>query len=114
MYVFVCVCVYGAEYSSKQFSLCIAGLMSAQNFNDTSIKIGADVSQLAESQVEESEKSRVSKIECTLAAEKTLKLGINLQQCYTRNDYDLLLRYNMKENMSSNMKDKKTLQQTDS
>lgn len=59
----------GAEYSSKQFSLCFAGLMSAVNFNDTSIKIGADVSQLAESQVEESEKSRLSNIECTLQRE---------------------------------------------
>lgn len=66
----------GAEYSSKQFSLCFAGLMSAVNFNDTSIKIGADVSQLAESQVEESEKSRLSNIECTLAVERNLKLCI--------------------------------------
>ena len=49
----VCECV---EYASKQLSMCYAGLMSALNFNDTSIKIGADVSQLAESQVEESEK----------------------------------------------------------
>lgn len=63
----------GAEYSSQQFSLCFAGLMSALNFNDTSIKIGADVRQLAESQVEESEKSRVSKIECTPATERNLK-----------------------------------------
>lgn len=50
--MFVC----GAEYSSKQFALCFAGLMSALNFNDTSIKIGADVSQLAESQEEETGK----------------------------------------------------------
>lgn len=56
--------VRGVEYSSKQLSLCFAGLMSALNFNDTSIKIGADVSQLTESQVEESGKSRVSK-SCT-------------------------------------------------
>lgn len=49
--------VCGAEYSSKQFSLCFAGLMSAQNFNDTSIKIGVDVSQLTESQVEASGKT---------------------------------------------------------
>lgn len=76
----------GAEYSSELFSLCFAGLMSALNFNDTSIKIGADVSQLAESQVEESEKSRVSKIECTLAAERSLKLCVNLQQCNARNN----------------------------
>lgn len=76
----------GAEYSSKQFSLCFAGLMSAVNFNDTSIKIGADVSQLAESQVEESEKSRLSNIECTLAAERNLKLCIYLQQRNTRCD----------------------------
>lgn len=59
MNIFWLVFVCGAEYSSKQFSLCFAGLMSALNFNDTSIKIGADVSQLTESQVEESEKSRV-------------------------------------------------------
>lgn len=45
--------------------------MSALNFNDISIKIGANVSQLTESRVEESEKSRMSKIECTLAAEKS-------------------------------------------
>lgn len=86
MYVFWVMFVCGAEYSSKQFSLCFAGLMSAPNFNDTSIKIGADVSQLAESQVEESEKSRVSKIECTLAAERSLKLCVYLQQCNTRDD----------------------------
>lgn len=53
----------GAEYSSKQFCLCFARLVSALNFNDTSIKIGADVSQLTGSQVEETEKSRVSTIE---------------------------------------------------
>lgn len=40
--LFVC----GAEYSSKQFSLLFAELVSAVNFNDNSIKIGADVSQL--------------------------------------------------------------------
>lgn len=66
MCMLVCLCFYmccfgvmfvcGAEYSSKHFSLCFAGLMSALNFNDTSIKIGADVSLLAESQVEESGK----------------------------------------------------------
>ena len=84
--MFVC----GAEYSSEQFSLCFAGLMSALNFNDTSIKIGADVSLLAESQVEESEKSRVSKIECTLAVERSLELCVYLQRCNTRNDLDLL------------------------
>lgn len=86
--VYICVC--GAEYSSKQFSLCFAGLMSALNFNDTSIKIGADVRQLAESQVEESEKSRVSKIEFTPATERSPKLCAYLQQCNTRHDYDLL------------------------
>lgn len=54
---FVC----GAEYSFELFSLCFfAGLVSALNFNDTSMKIGADVSQLAESQVEESGKSTSS------------------------------------------------------
>lgn len=63
--------VRGVEYSSKQLSLCFAGLMSALNFNDTSIKIGADVSQLAESQVEERGESRVSKIECIVAAQKS-------------------------------------------
>ncbi len=47
--LFVC----SAEYSSKQ---CVAGLTSALNFNDTPIKIGADVSKLTESQVEENEK----------------------------------------------------------
>jgi len=78
--MFVC----GADYSSKQQPLFFAGLMSALNLNDTSIKIGADVSQLAESQVEESEKSRVSKIECTLVAERSLKLCVYLQQCDTR------------------------------
>lgn len=72
--MFVC----GAEYSSKQFSPCFAGFMYALNFNDTSIKIGADVSQLTESQVEESGKSRVSKIECTLVAERILKLCVYL------------------------------------
>lgn len=70
MCTFVCLCSYmyivqllfvcGAEYSSKQFSLCFAGLVSAVNFNGISIKTGADVNQLAESQVEESEKSRLS------------------------------------------------------
>lgn len=84
--MFVC----GEEYSSKQLSLCFAGLLSALNFNDTSIKIGADVSQLTESQVEESEKSRVSKIECALAGERSLKLCVYLQQCNTRERYNLL------------------------
>lgn len=80
--LFVC----GAEYSSEQFSLRFAGLMSALNFNDTSIKIGADVRQVAESQVEKSEKSRVSKSECTLAAETNLTLRVYLKQCNTRDN----------------------------
>lgn len=50
-----------------------AGLTSALNFNDTSIKMGADVSQLSESEVEESVKSRFSNIECTLTAERNLR-----------------------------------------
>lgn len=44
--------------------------MSAVNFNDTFIKIGADVSQLPESQIEESERGGLSKIECTQARER--------------------------------------------
>lgn len=56
-----------AEYSLKRFSLCFAGFMSALNFNDTSIKIGADVSRLTESQVEGNEQSRGNKLEYTLA-----------------------------------------------
>lgn len=42
------------------------------------MKIGADVSQLTESQVEESEKSRGSKIEYILDREGSLKLRIYL------------------------------------
>lgn len=91
-FIFWLLFVCGAAYSSKQFSLCFAGLMSAVNFNDTSIKIGADVSQLAESQGEESEKSRLSNIECSVAAERNLKLCIYLQQRNTRYDCDLLSR----------------------
>lgn len=50
--------------------MCFARLMSAVNFNDTFIKIGADVSQLAESQIEESERGGLGKIECTQARER--------------------------------------------
>lgn len=48
--------------------------MSAVNFNDTFIKIGADVSQLAESQIEESERGGLSKIECTQVSERNPEL----------------------------------------
>lgn len=80
LHTYVCwvMFVCGAEYSPKQFSLCFAGLTPALNFNDTSMKIGADVSQLTESQVEESEKSRGSKIEYILDREGSLKLRIYL------------------------------------
>lgn len=108
-----CVCVWCRIFFSEQLSLCFSGLLSALNFNDTTIKIGADVSQFAESQAEESEKSRVSKIECTLAAERSLKLCVYLQQCNTRDELDLLKRYKMKEKMSFNMKNKQTLRQTE-
>lgn len=81
VYMYKCICILlgllfvsGAIYSSTQFSLCFARLGSAVNFNDTSIKIGADVSQLAESQIEESERRRLSNIECTQATERNLEL----------------------------------------
>lgn len=113
----VCLClnkfVCGAEYSSKQFSLCFAGLVSALNFNDTSIKIGADVSQLAESQVEESEKSRVSKIECTLPAEKWLKSKVYMQQWNTRMT-TIYCKHITCKKICFDVINKKTLQQTDS
>lgn len=48
-----------------------AGLTSVLNFNDTSIKIGADVSQISESEVEESAKTRVSNIECREGREES-------------------------------------------
>lgn len=54
--------VYGAENSLKYLSLCFAGLISVLNFNDTSIKTGADVSQLTDCQVEEYKKSKESKL----------------------------------------------------
>lgn len=60
----------GAEDCSKQFSLCFAEFMAAVNFNDTTIKIGADVNQLTERQVEKSKKSRLNNVELTVIAER--------------------------------------------
>lgn len=74
LYISVPLSVSGAKKSSKQLSPCFARLMSAVNFNDTFIKIGADVSQLAESQIEESERRELSKIECTEARERNPEL----------------------------------------
>lgn len=76
-FVGLCLCVVqNIPLSSSPCAL--QGSTPALNFNDTSMKIGADVSQLTESQVEESEKSRGSKIEYILDREGSLKLRIYL------------------------------------
>lgn len=63
---------------AQNIPLLFAGLTSVLNFNDTSIKMGADVSQLSESEVEGSVKSRFSNIECKLTAERNLRYTVDI------------------------------------
>lgn len=59
--------------------------MSAVNFNDNFIKIGADVSQLAESQIEESKRGGLGKIECTQARDREPELWtLSILSCVTQ------------------------------